>query len=232
MKAYMMCESQVPAAPCWPEGSWTFHSTTIAPAAVDQVRSVTCHFFQCKANRRTRSASREDDIRNLSNTRRACSSDLDDGARVVVVLKVGAGSKNRRPRLTDDLHTGRDGKRIGDDVDTSVDEDDLASGVLVEDVLECRSVVGLAITLCSLGFDADELVDAVAFVLRVTLGEDPSSTVGEDSGLREGGDATVSECLRVCGTVVLVAKSPCIDSSVSGELSSNAQHQRKICAEI
>ena len=56
---------------------------------------------------------------------------MDDGPWVVVVLEVGASTEDGRPRLTDYLHARRDAEGVSDNVDTSIEVDDLASGVLL-----------------------------------------------------------------------------------------------------
>lgn len=86
---------------------------------------------------------------------------------------------------------------------------------LVEDALKCCSVIGVAVTTGAQGFDADELVDTVTFILRVTLGEDSSGAVQEDTGLRQRRDVAVSVSLRVGRTMVLVTQSPSVDSGGS-----------------
>lgn len=79
-----MCVSQVPAAPCWPAGSWTFHSTTIAPAAAKDTHSwLRSHEVSDRLGSelggRTRTTGREDHVRDLEDARRAGGARTDDG---------------------------------------------------------------------------------------------------------------------------------------------------------
>ena len=80
-----------------------------------------------------RAASGEDHVRDLDDARGASSADLDDGLGVVVVGELGAGAHDLRPDLSDDLGTRGDGDGVGDDVGTSVEEDDLAASELWND---------------------------------------------------------------------------------------------------
>jgi hypothetical protein len=81
------------------------------------------------------------------------------------------------------LGTSRDCDGGGDDVGTSVKEDDLAASVLVEDSLDSSGVVGVTVTLCALVPSANELACGIGAILRVGLAKDPSSGVEEDARL-------------------------------------------------
>ena len=49
---------------------------------------------------------------------------------VVVVSERAASTEDSRPRLADDLGPRGDSDRVRDDIDTGVEEDDLAASVL------------------------------------------------------------------------------------------------------
>ena len=73
----------------------------------------------------------EDHVRDFSAAAGADSADLDDSLRVVPVEERTTASGNDGPCLTNDLGTSGDLDGVGDDVHTSVEEDDLATGVLL-----------------------------------------------------------------------------------------------------
>lgn len=125
----------------------------------------------------SRTTGGEDHVRDLDDTSGSGSANLDDRPGVVVIGELGARAHDLRPDLSDDLGAHRDGDGGGDDVGTSIKEDDLAASVLRENVLDRLGIVRVAVTLCALRADADEVAGGVACVLRVGLADDAASTV-------------------------------------------------------
>ena len=192
----IMCVSQVPVAPCWPAGSATFHSTTIAPAAgprVEKMMSVisstpveplspTCTTGRAAAPKASEPISRH----RYKRKRRT----------VVVVLEVAAPAEDRRPRLADDLRARRDGDGVRDEVHARVEEDDPAARVRVEHRLHRRRVVRLAVARRALRLHAHELVRGVARVLRVPAAEHAPRRVEQAARLRDRRDRRLHERAR------------------------------------
>ena len=116
----------MPAAPCWPAGSWTFHSRMMAPAAERYMSITKLHNLEGH----TGTMSREDHVRNLKNALGVGVTGADDRHGVGVVEELASGSGNDGPGLANDLGTGGDEDGVADKVGTGVEEDDLAARVL------------------------------------------------------------------------------------------------------
>ena len=82
----------------------------------------------------TRSASGEYHVGDLNNTGRARCTDLNNGLRVVVVGKGASGTHDDGPSFTDDLSASWDLDGAADDVCSCIEEDDLATSILQDDI--------------------------------------------------------------------------------------------------
>ena len=133
----------------------------------------------------------EDNIGDLHDSLRAWCADPDDRRRHVCILERGAFTGDDRPRLADHLGPRRDGDRRRDNVRPSIKEDNFTprelnkSDVAVNIVCSalarervrlaylvkycCNSggIIGHSITLCAVGFNADELARGVCSILRM-----------------------------------------------------------------
>jgi hypothetical protein len=89
--------------------------------------------------------------------RRLTVSDLNHRGGLGLIGERGATSDDRRPNLTNNNRAGWDFDSLGNIIRASVEVDDLASPVLVENSLDCCAVVGYTITLSALGFDGNKL---------------------------------------------------------------------------
>ncbi|KAI6772738.1 hypothetical protein HG530_003696 [Fusarium avenaceum] len=113
--------------------------------------------------------------------------DLPDGLGVGLILEVlAATSHDERPDFADNLDVLGNLDSIGNDIGTVVEVNNLALLNTVKDSLDSSSVVGLSITLGTLGLDRNKVGGGNGVVLRLALGDDVA-VAGEDSlGLRDG----------------------------------------------
>ena len=159
----IMCVSHVPAAPCWPAGSWTFHSTTIAPAAASESLFSLCRGVftgvdvpgpRVEKIMSVISSTPVDPAVPAWMTGRARQNRqrwYDDPTNqkpptMVIIRELVPGSKDGRPGLSDDLSACGDGYRVRHDIVSRVEEDDLASGPLQGTTISDQNVESI---LCS-----------------------------------------------------------------------------------
>ena len=133
----------------------------------------------------------ENNVGNLHYTLRARCSHSDNWRWRICILERGAFTGDDRPRLADHLGPRRDGDRRRDNVRPSIKEDNFTprelnkSDVAVNIVCSalarervrlaylvkycCNSggIIGHSITLCAVGFNADELARGVCSILRM-----------------------------------------------------------------
>ena len=88
----------------------------------------------------------------------------------------------------------------------------LTGTYLGEDGLNSRSVVGLPVTLSTLGTDADEVADSIVGVLGMAFLENTSGAVEKWRSLLDGSDAALSEGPSGVGALEDVALNPRVDS--------------------
>jgi hypothetical protein len=141
-------------------------------------------FHQDTTGSRTLSA--DDEIGGLERTLvTALGADLESRLGVVHVREELAGDEESAVNLTDhfDILLSRDDNSLGDEVGTVVDVENLALLETIDSSLDGSSVVGLTVTLCTLGLEADELGDIDVFVLGLASLE-PTVVALEALGLR------------------------------------------------
>ena len=80
--------------------------------------------------RLTRSHGRKHDVGDLDDTNRAWSAHSYDDLRIVDVLECRTLSRDDRPRFAYHLGSLWNGKRRGNDISASIEEDDLAARIL------------------------------------------------------------------------------------------------------
>ena len=107
-----------------------------------------------------------------------------------------------------------------------IEEDDLASRVLLAEMVEChavmmlrcsylckdvlqdRGIIGNTITLGSEVFDANKLANVVVLVLRVSPADDFARTIEENGRFGERRDVSLGECPSGTAALVHVALAP------------------------
>lgn len=117
-------------------------------------------------------ASREYHVGDLDSTLVACVSDFYDRARAVGIGEVGASTDDGRPDFTDDNGSSRNRNGVGDHVSASVEEENLAAPVGVDEVLDRGGIIRNTVTDGSGSADAGELAGSVTRVVRTATAID------------------------------------------------------------
>jgi len=78
----------------------------------------------------TASDGAENKVGNLQNSLRTSFSNSEDGLRTVFIVECWSSSGKDGPSLSNHLRSSRNCDSVGDNVGSSVEEDDLASGIL------------------------------------------------------------------------------------------------------
>jgi len=159
-------------------------------------------------------SSGEEEIGDLDDSGLTGETDLDGGLGSSLVSKERARGLDLRPNFSDESASGGNIQGRGDDVRTEREEDNLASGPLLQGGSEGGGIVGDSVSSGTLVLDVDDVIDRVLLVLRSGSLEEVSVRIQHDSVLGGGGQiATVKSSGRV--GAVYVSLSPGYDSARS-----------------